>query len=104
LSGKVLAKMFRGKFLCCSAARIADTNSGLRPAHGLPEAGYLRSTLPTAQATGLVVDSKAPFGSPEHALKYLARFTHRVAIPNGRLIEMQDGQVTFRWRDSANGN
>jgi hypothetical protein len=51
-----------------------------------------------------VVFAKRPFGGPEHVIKYLARYTHRVAIANGRLVEMQNGQVTFRWRDSADGN
>jgi hypothetical protein len=51
-----------------------------------------------------VVYAKPPFGGPEHVLKYLARYTHRVAISNGRLLQMQDGQVTFRWRDSADEN
>jgi hypothetical protein len=51
-----------------------------------------------------VVYAKPPFGGPEHVIKYLARYTHRVAISNGRLLEMQGGQVTFRWRDSAAGN
>jgi hypothetical protein len=37
-------------------------------------------------------------------IRYLARYTHRVAISNGRLIQMKDGQVTLRWRDSAHGN
>ena len=47
---------------------------------------------------------KRPFGSAEHVLKYLAYYTHRIAISNGRLIAMENGQVTFRWRDSANHN
>jgi hypothetical protein len=51
-----------------------------------------------------VVEVRPPFGGPEHVLRYLARYTHRVAISNGRLIEMRDGQVTFRWRDSADHN
>jgi hypothetical protein len=51
-----------------------------------------------------VVHARRPFGSPEHVVHYLARYTHRVAIANGRLISLQDGQVTFRWRDSADGN
>src|SRR6185437_13178131 len=51
-----------------------------------------------------VVYSKPPFGGPEHVLRYLARYTHRVAISNGRLLALRDGQVTFRWRDSANRN
>jgi hypothetical protein len=51
-----------------------------------------------------VVYAKRPFGGPAHVIKYLARYTHRVAVSNGRLIEMRNAQVTFRWRDSADGN
>ena len=50
------------------------------------------------------VYAKRPFEGPEYVIKYLARYTHRVAISNGRLIDMQNGQVTFRWRDSPDGN
>lgn len=51
-----------------------------------------------------VVYAKRPFGGPEHVLKYLARYTHRIAIANGRLVSCEGGNVTFRWRDSRNGN
>jgi len=51
-----------------------------------------------------VVYAKRPFGGPEQVLKYLARYTHRIAIANGRLVSLADHQVTFRWRDSADGN
>jgi hypothetical protein len=51
-----------------------------------------------------VVYSKPPFGGPEHVLKYLARYTHRVAISNGRLLSLENGQVSFRWRDSRHNN
>lgn len=47
-----------------------------------------------------MVYSKPPFDGPEHVLKYLARYTHRVAISNGRLLSLENGQVHFRWRDS----
>ncbi len=40
---------------------------------------------------------------PEHVLHYLARYTHRVAISNHRLIGMEDGKVAFRWKDYAHG-
>jgi hypothetical protein len=46
-----------------------------------------------------VVYAKPPWKSPEHALKYLARYTHRVAIANGRLQSIDDGQVTFSYKD-----
>ena len=51
-----------------------------------------------------VVYSKPPFGGPEHVLRYLGAYTHRVAISNSRLIALANGNVTFRWRDSAHGN
>jgi len=50
-----------------------------------------------------VVYLKKPFGGPEHVLHYLARYTHRVAISNHRLIGMENGKVTFRWKDYAHG-
>jgi hypothetical protein len=46
-----------------------------------------------------VVYVKRPFGGPEAVLAYLARYTHRVAISNGRLISLDDKGVTFRWKD-----
>jgi NAD(P)-dependent dehydrogenase (short-subunit alcohol dehydrogenase family) len=46
-----------------------------------------------------VVYAKPPFGGPHQVLKYLARYTHRVAIANQRLIALQDGHVSFRWKD-----
>ena len=51
-----------------------------------------------------VVYAKRPFGGPEQVLKYLARYTHRVAISNRRLLSMEDGRVTFEWKDYAAGN
>ena len=51
-----------------------------------------------------IVYSKPPFGGPEYVLHYLGRYTHRVAISNHRLVSFEDGQVTFRWRDSAHNN
>jgi hypothetical protein len=51
-----------------------------------------------------VIYAKRPFGGPQHALRYLGAYTHRVAISNHRLVSPEDGNVTFRWRDSAHGN
>ena len=48
--------------------------------------------------------AKPPFGGPEHVLQYLARYTHRVAISNHRLISFDDGKVTFRWKDYVHGS
>jgi Putative transposase/Transposase zinc-binding domain len=51
-----------------------------------------------------VVYAKAPFGGPEQVLKYLARYTHRVAISNSRILSIEDGKVTFQWKDYTAGN
>jgi hypothetical protein len=51
-----------------------------------------------------IVYSKPPFGSPEHVLAYLGRYTHRVAIANSRLVSADDKGVSFRWRDYRRGN
>ena len=51
-----------------------------------------------------VVHAKPPFGGPEQVLKYLARYTHRVAISNSRILSIADGKVTFLWKDYADGN
>jgi hypothetical protein len=46
-----------------------------------------------------VVYAKAPFGGPQHVLEYLGRYTHRVAISNRRLLALENGQVSFAWKD-----
>jgi hypothetical protein len=51
-----------------------------------------------------IVYATPPFGSPEHVLAYLGRYTHRVAIANSRLIDADETRVTFRWRDYRHGN
>jgi hypothetical protein len=51
-----------------------------------------------------VVFVKPPFGGPERVLKYLARYTHRVAISNRRLLSMEDGRVSFEYKDYADRN
>jgi hypothetical protein len=51
-----------------------------------------------------VVYAKAPFRGPDHLLQYLARYTHRVAISNQRLLAFDGESVTFRWKDYAHGN
>jgi hypothetical protein len=51
-----------------------------------------------------VVFNKPPFGGAKQVLKYLARYTHRVAISNQRLISLEDGKVRFRWKDYRNGH
>lgn len=51
-----------------------------------------------------VVYAKRPFAGPEQVLKYVARYTHRIAISNNRLLDIDDGKVQFRWKDYRNGH
>ena len=60
---------------------------------------HFRAFLEPLRRIDWVVYSKRPFGGPKHVLHYLARYTHRVAISNHRLVSLHDGQVTFRWKD-----
>jgi hypothetical protein len=102
---KVLSRVFRGKFV--AALKRAFREERLR---------FQGSLTPLAQPKTFaawlrplfrkdwVVYSKRPFGGPEYVLQYLGRYTHRVAISNHRLVSFADGQVTFRWRDSAHHN
>jgi len=102
---KVVSRLFRGKFLAL-----------LKEA---AERGQLRFAGATAELAGAdaravflrdmhrkewVVYAKPPFGSPELVLKYLARYTHRVAISNARIAGVEEAGVTFRYRDRKHGN
>jgi Putative transposase len=51
-----------------------------------------------------VVYAKPAFGGPTHVLRYLGRYTHRVAISNQRLLSFDGHSVSFRWKDYAHGN
>lgn len=72
----------------------------------------LKEKLPDTDKTVLdacykrkwVMYCKPPFASADKVISYLGRYTHRVAISNNRILNMQDGSVTFRWRDYADGN
>jgi hypothetical protein len=67
----------------------------------LAEPHHFRRWLAPLYAKHWVVYAKPPFGGPAQVLKYLARYTHRVAISNSRLVNVAAGQVTFRYRDYA---
>jgi hypothetical protein len=102
---KVLSRVFRGKFV---AGLKAALHAGDLHFHGnlrhLAEPPAFAAWLRTLFRHDWVVYAKRPFGGPEHALRYLGAYTHRVAISNGRLVALEAGDVTFRWRDSARGN
>jgi hypothetical protein len=101
---RVLSRVFRGKFL--ALLRIAFRNGTLR-FHGrlqsLAAPSLFDKFLQPCYDQEWVVYAKTPFGGPEQVLKYLARYTHRVAISNRRLVSIQNGRITFRWKDYGGG-
>jgi hypothetical protein len=100
---KVLSRVFRGK-LC----------AGLRRAFHARQLAFFGDCLPLADENNFnrflrtlfqqdwIVYSKPPFAGPHHVLQYLARYTHRVAISNHRIVDVTDSEVRFRWKDYAN--
>ncbi len=102
---RVLSRLFRNKFL--KALRSAFRRGELRFAGDLrylaaPPA--FQSLCQKLAPREWVVYAKPPFGGPERVLKYLARYTHRVAISNHRLRSIENGNVSFAWKDYAHGN
>ena len=97
---KLLSRMFRGKFLALlkdAYRRDRLTLAGrLQPLR--PSAAF-HSWLTPLYAKDWMVFAKPPWKGPDHALKYLARYTHRVAIANSRLQSIDNGQVTFSYKD-----
>jgi hypothetical protein len=105
LSVRVLSRLFRGKLLAfLREAFAAGKLKFFGQLADLAEAARFHAWLRDASDTEWVVYAKPPFGGPEDVLKYLARYTHRVAISSSRLLSLEDGRVTFRWRDSKDGN
>jgi len=102
---KVLSRVFRGKFVAGLQRLFRQKKLGF---HGnlkylsqpIPFHAFLRQLF----RQDWVVYAKPPFGGPAYVLQYLARYTHRVAISNHRLVSLADGQVTFRWKDYAHGH
>jgi Zn finger protein HypA/HybF involved in hydrogenase expression len=102
---RVLSRVFRGKFVAMlkQAYRQGQLQFHGRLASLVDPASFER-LLNAAVAREWIVYCKLPFGGPEQVLKYLARYTHRVAIANSRLVDIDDGQVRFRWKNYARGN
>jgi hypothetical protein len=97
---KVLARLFRGNFL----AMLIDAHSGGRlkffNTHvGLADKRTFKKFLAPLRRIKWVVYCKQPFAGPEQVLRYLSRYTHRVAISNRRLVTADEGGVSFRWKD-----
>lgn len=102
---RVLAKLFRGKFL--AGLQLAHDEGRLALAGStahLAESKAWRRFKSDLYAKNWVVYAKPPFGGTEQVLRYLGRYTHRIAIANHRIVGVaDDGRVTFTWKDYAAG-
>jgi Putative transposase len=101
---RVLGRVVRGKFLEGLRAASADGRLRLSGRCGDEAAAEFERLVSAAVRTDWVVYAKRPFGGPEVVLKYLARYTHRVAISDSRLLDLEEGVVRFRYKDYAHGN
>jgi hypothetical protein len=99
---KVLARLFRGKFLAGvkEAYQAGQLSLGGSVAD-LAEPKAFRRWLDALYRQDWVVYAKPPFGGAQQVFRYLGRYSHRVAIANSRLLALEDGQVFFRWKDYA---
>src|SRR5659263_49831 len=86
---KVLSRKFRGKFLAFLKQQKSD----------LPQ-----SLLNDCYNKEWVVYCKPPFKTATCVVEYLGRYTHRVAISNNRILKLENGQVSFKWRDYKDGS
>ena len=102
---RILSRMFRGKFLAYlkQAFEAGKLNffENLQP---LADPLSFSRMLQRNRKPEWVVYAKRPFGDPAQVLAYLGRYTHRVAISNNRLLELQNDKVTFQWKDYSNGS
>lgn len=97
---KVLSRLFRRLFL--EALQAAYSNNEFQffgEIEPLKEPAAFRAYLQPLKESEWVVYAKKPFGGPQHALEYLGRYTHRVALSNDRILNVSEGNVTFRWKD-----
>jgi hypothetical protein len=96
---RVLSRVYRGK---CLDMLSESVNDGRLQHRG--GGRVLRRRLMHARRQEWVVYAKPPFGGPVQVVRYLARYTHRVAIANRRIVALVDGKVSFHYKDYADGN
>jgi putative transposase len=97
---KVLSRLFRGRFLTMLInAHAQDRLKFFADLSALADKRAFKRFLAALRKIEWVVYSKKPFAGPEQVLRYLSRYTHRVAISNRRLVSADDNGVAFRWKD-----
>jgi len=99
---RVLSRKFRGKFLALLKEAYREGKLTFPGAIANLETSFPQ-LLDRLYRMEWVVYCKKPFAGPEYVLRYLCLYTHRVAISNSRIVSLEDGKVTFRWRDYRDG-
>jgi hypothetical protein len=101
---RILSRLFRGKFLHhLKSAYESGKLSFFGEIKRLEDPEAFRVHLAPLYKEDWFVYCRPPFGSPAQVMKYLSRYTHRVAISNYRLVDVKDGKVSFYWKDYAKG-
>ena len=96
----VLARLFRGKLLAMLTQAHVEGRLKFFNTHAqLADNRAFKRFLAPLRHIKWVVYCKDPFAGPQQVLRYLSRYTHRVAISNRRLVAAADGGVAFRWKD-----
>ena len=104
LSVRALSKAFRRLFLAGLQAAFMRGELGFFGDLGsLAEPAAFAQRLRALRQSPFVVYAKPPFGGPERVLAYLARYTHRTAIGNSRLVDITDAEVAFRYKNYRRG-
>ena len=98
----MLSRKFRGKFLALLKEAYREGNLVFTGAIAGMAADF-PALLDRLYRMEWVVYCKKPFAGPEYVLRYLCLYTHRVAVSNSRIVGLEDGKVTFRWRDYRDG-
>ena len=99
---KVLARLFRGKFLAgVKAAYQAGQLTLGGSVAALADPQLFRRWLDALYRQDWVVYAKRPFGGAQQVFRYLGRYSHRVAVANSRLLALKEGHVSFQWKDYA---
>ena len=96
----VMRKMFKGKFMDMFCRAVTSGEIGLHGALSMYEnPAILEQLVRSLHDKDWVVYAKPPFATPDNLIKYLGAYTHRVAISNNRIVNVENGMVTFRYKD-----
>ena len=101
----ILSRLFKGKVLDYLKKAYQEGKISFHSTEdtSTPASAFQR-VIDQAYAKEWVVYAKKPFAGPQQVLKYLGRYTHRIAISNYRIVDVRDDKVVFKWKDYRDGN